>query len=293
LNSTVERPRRSAETGAGGLAALAVALAACSGSDSGGPVTLTVGSSAAADHATIGEAVAAAAAGSTILVEPGTYVEEILLTKSLTIVGAGPTTIVEPDAANPTPALAAIDVQSTAGVRLEALAVRGPRHGIRIEDADGVALVGVVASANGSDGVHVENSTNISLSGSFSDNADEGVQVTDGSSAVSVGPGMVSGNLGDGVRIELSSGCHVTGLTSSGNGDDGIQLEFSSGSTVTGCTVSANVDDGVLVASSTGTTVHDCTITGNFGIGLHLVASGDTVHSDNTISGNTVNFFQE
>ncbi len=55
-----------------------------------GPATFTVARDGSGDHETIGAAIAAAAAGDTILISPGEYVENLYIDKPVTLSGDGP-----------------------------------------------------------------------------------------------------------------------------------------------------------------------------------------------------------
>ena len=99
------------------------------GSDGGPTAELTVCASGEADHATIGEAIAAAPAGALVTVCPGTYPERLaIVEKPLTIRGKdGPAaTIIDAGGKGVAVTVQGVDGD---GVRIEGFTIRGGDHG--------------------------------------------------------------------------------------------------------------------------------------------------------------------
>jgi parallel beta-helix repeat protein len=242
----------------------------CSGDSDGGaidPPILRVGPPGSGVYESIQEAVDEAAGGSTILVEAGTYVERVDVSKSLTIVGSGPDTVVEYPASGPSDS-AVITVRDVSGLRIEALAVRASQpdvDGIRVRDATAVVLRSIVASGNTEDGVDVRRSSGIEISsGTFERNGGDGIQVDEASSGITIASSRAAWNVGDGFKISLCSGVVVRNSVATVNGDDGIQ-----------------------VSDSNHVEVLDNTVTSNLGWGIVVSASPDTVLARNAVAGNS------
>ena len=118
-----------------------------------GPEPVTVGASGA-DHSSIQAAVDASPPGTTILIASGNYAEHVVIEKSLTLIGAGPATVVELPAGSS--AKGAIEILAATGVRLSDLSVLAAIpdvDGIYIEDSTDIVIESVVASGTGDEGV--------------------------------------------------------------------------------------------------------------------------------------------
>lgn len=251
--------------------AILAATLACKSSDDilvAAPQTLSVGPSAGADHASIQTAVNAAPAGSTILIEPGTYTESVFIAKPLSIIGSGPITILEYPAGGVSDA-AVIEIRDTFDVRIEALSVRSTTpmiDGIRVRDSTRVTLQSVVASNNSADGIDIRRSAAVDvLDSTFETNGSDGVQVD-----------------------EFSSNLRILRCHAATNFVDGIKFRSSSNALIENNTANLNVDDGILIRDATGVEVAGNTATNNGAVGIKVVDSPDTVLTGNTASGNTL-----
>ena len=227
---------------------------------------LTVGASADADYPTIQSGVNAAPGGSTIMIEPGTYMESVFINKSLSIIGSGPSTIVEYPATGLSDA-AVIEIRDTVNVRIEGLSVRSTPlmvDGIRVRNSTGIVLESIVASNNSSDGIDIRGSLGVDVIGStFESNGSDGVQVD-----------------------EFSGDIQILGCHAASNVVDGIKFRNSNVGLIQDSTSMLNGDDGILVRDSFGVEVLMNTATDNGGIGIKIVTSPDTVLQNNTASGN-------
>jgi pectin methylesterase-like acyl-CoA thioesterase len=132
MKGSPERNEMRATAGTTFAVALLKAAAACS--DSGDLLdadTLSVGPSPGADFASVQAAVGSAKAGATIEVEAGTYVEDVLIVQSVTLLGAGGASILELQAGTDP----VIETGGANGVRIEGFTVRGPADGIQVRDS--------------------------------------------------------------------------------------------------------------------------------------------------------------
>lgn len=268
------------------LVALLLGVAGCdSDDDILDADTLTVGPSGSADFPSIQSAVESAKVGATIMVEAGTYVEEVVIEQSVTLLGAGAGSIVKFPTDSGTQD-AVIEVRDAVGVHIEGFRVLGPDDGIQVRDSSEVVIASVVASGNGDEGVDVRNSSDVEISGIFEDNGDQGIHVRGESDRVLIHSSTITGSVQDGVKIELSTAVTVDSSTVSGNGQDGVKIESSADCTLSDSVVTNNGDDGVLVGESTGTQLLENEITDNLDKGIHLRASPDTLLEGNTVLGN-------
>lgn len=254
------------------LLALAVAtVPGCSGGSDGGvvtPPTLEVGLDGSADYASLQEAVNAATAGTTILVQPGLYTERVDISKTLTIRGSGPGTVIEYPADGP-PDSAVITIRDVSGVSLTDLSVRAEQidvDGIRVRDAAAVVLDSIVASNNRQDGVDVRRSSGIDISSCTAENnGGDGVQIDEQSEDVAVVDSRAASNQVDGIKISLSSYVLVQNNVSTLNSDDGILVRDSNNVQVIANSSTNNLDWGVSVTDSPDTLLQGNTVEQNGG----------------------------
>jgi parallel beta-helix repeat protein len=250
------------------LLVLASFLTGCSNDSDGGvsgAQILEVGLGGGADYASIQDAVDAAATGAEILIQPGVYAEAIVVTRSVTLAGSGPGTVVEYPAGGP-PDAAVIEVRGASEVRIETLSVRGfePEvDGLRVRDATAVVLDSIVASNNTQDGIDVRRS-----------------------SAVQIVSGTLEGNGGDGLQLEDCNGVSVLSSRSASNAVDGVKVELSGDVLLEGSEFVFNDDDGILVRDSSGVELTGNTSTDNGGWGVSVNSSPDTVLDRNTVEDN-------
>jgi parallel beta-helix repeat protein len=246
-------------------------LVGCSDSSDGGMMgpgsqLYVVGPSGSADYASIQQAVDEAPAGSTIVVQAGSYDERVEIRKSLTLSGSGPGTLVSLPSGGQGDS-AVIEIRDASGVRIETLSVRAAEpdvDGIRIRDAANVVLDRIVASSNGEDGVDIRASSKVEiLSGTFEQNVKDGVQVDEGSNDVRIISVQVASNGEDGIKIRNSSNVLVQDSTANFNGDDGILVRDSNGVEITGCTAMTNQGWGITVNFSPDTALDQNTVQGN------------------------------
>jgi parallel beta-helix repeat protein len=251
------------------ILALLLAAAGCGSSTPHavtGPQTLEVGPPGTADYSSIQDAIDAATPESTILVQAGTYAEQLDVDKSLTIRGAGPGSAVSFPAGGPADS-AVLLIHDVGAVRIESISVRSDQpdvDGIRIRDATAVIIESVEARNNSQDGIDIRRSSGVQvLSSTFEDNGMDGVQVDVGAAAVA-----------------------IINCRSVSNGQDGIKVRNCSDVLVQECTSALNADDGILVRDATGVELIGNTATNNLGWGISVNNSPDTTMSDNNVGSN-------
>ncbi len=258
-------------------AAALLLLTGCSGVESVlGPSsgTVTVDQSGAGDFTSIQAAIDASPSGALIQVGPGTFDGRFVVAKTLTIVGAGSSTLIEmsgfPKVNDPAEAsdteMDLLEIRDTANVVIENMVFSGgPDDGIVIRNSTNITLINVTASNNGDDGLDIRNSSDITVTGStFSGNGDKGVRVRDNSMNVTLN--------------QMS--------TMNGNGGIGVRIRNSNTSTIRDSTVSANGDDGIRVVDANGIEILDNTIMNNVQCGIRVDNAPSTVFQNNTVRGN-------
>jgi parallel beta-helix repeat protein len=224
-----------------GCAAGVLALLATACSDRDGLLVddplLTVGPTSSYDFPSIQAAVESAGPGATVEVAPGRYVEQVVITQSVRLVGAG--SLVElPAGKDATEGV--IEVRGGADITIAGFTVRGIGDGIGIRDAGDVVVEAVDASECGNDGIHVEAST-----------------------AVVVRSSTITANGQDGVEIDSCGDCVLEDSTVTANGDDGIFVGSSPGTEILQNTVTGNVGTGIRLLDSPLSVLLDNVVSGN------------------------------
>ncbi len=226
---------------------------------------LNVGSGA--QYKSITEAVNAAQPGDTIIVSQGTYSENVVVTKSVTIKAASPgsTTV--------TAANAATDVFHVRGqnVRIEGLTITGASGAaaIYLDGASNCEVNSCVLDSN-SYGVYCDHSFNNSILNNAA-GAEHGNSKT----------------LGDGIYLYYCDNNLVNHNNLSANHVFGISLWYSNGNTITNNSITKNEDIGTRLGSSNNNTLVYNIYSGNVNAGIVPVsATGNKIYLNNFINQN-------
>jgi hypothetical protein len=147
---------------------------------------------------TIQQAINAAVAGNTVRVGAGTYAENVLVNKSISVVGAtGKASDIVIDPAS------GVGVTITAsGVTLQSLRVTGASNGIQADNVANLTFNNVNSDHNSGDGVHLTNLSgmlNVS-GGAYSNNTGDGIDIASESGMVSITSTIFGANIGLGIR---------------------------------------------------------------------------------------------
>ncbi|UCE15713.1 MAG: right-handed parallel beta-helix repeat-containing protein [Candidatus Bathyarchaeota archaeon] len=211
------------------------------------------------DYPTIQAAIDAAMAGDTILVASGTYYENLVIYKSLTLKGAGSDITIIDGGGTGT------GVEITANnVNISGFTVRNSWDGVHLNRCNGTTLSNNKITLNRYDGIYVQSSSGNTISGNT---------ITSN--------GLV---IGSGLFIEYSSGNTISDNVIASNAyGEGVYLYHSSNNTVSGNTITLHINQPAISVEGFGNnTVSNNTISSNK-LGIDLYET-----SDNTIVGNTI-----
>lgn len=238
-------------------------------------------------YTSITAAVNAAQSGDTITISAGTYSENVVVTKSVTIKAASPgSTVVT--ASDPSKD---VFVVQAANVRIEGLTITGATGASGIHVDHNSACVMSDISAHGNDrAIYLDGATNCEVSSSnladngygvYCDNASNNTI----SSIVATGEQGNGKALGDGIYMYYSDANTINHSNLSANHVYGISLYHSSGNTITNNSILNNQDIGVRLRESNNNTLTFNTISGNVNLGvLSITETGDKIYLNNFIS---------
>ena len=197
----------------------------------------------------IQEAIDAAEAGAAICLTPGVWNENVVIDKSLSIVGAGVgrTTIEAVSYFDPTIEVLADDTGAM-NVKLEGLTITG---------------------GGGSSGVQVNGSASVAIERCDISGKQFGVQVFD-SASVALTDCSISENTHRGLVLEDSATADVSGCRISGNGALGVWISGSAEATLRECDMSGNGGHGFWLRDGARVALIDCLVSRNRGHGLWL-----------------------
>jgi nitrous oxidase accessory protein len=219
---------------------------------------LTVGTDG--QYKTIQQAVNAATSGDTIRVTPGTYNENVVVNKSLTITAAsGRPTVQAADSS------ADVFLLTSPGVHIDGLTITGGASGVNIQQTSKCVVTNVFARDNVR-GVYLSHSTENEISNN--NLADNGYGV-----------------YGDTASSNTISSNVATGAKGNGNAlGDGIFLNYGEANTITHNNLSANHVFGISIYTSTRNIISNNTMSDNVNIGVRLGPGSN----NNTLTFNTI-----
>jgi len=213
-----------------------------------------------ADFTSIQDTVDAANDGDIIIVNSGTYYENVNVTKQLILMGV--------DTGSGKPVVdaggngSAITL-SADGITLDGFTATnsgsGLDAGIKVTSNNNI-ITGNAACNNSRYGIDIMDSSNNTITGNTaSNNRLHGVYLRDSSNNNTITGNTVSNNSQYGIRLRDSSNNNITGNTVSNNDHPGIDLYISSSNTITGNTFE---NDGLFVSFSYQSTVENNIVNG-------------------------------
>jgi parallel beta helix pectate lyase-like protein len=229
-----------------------------------------------ADQPTIAAALAVAAPGDTVLVQPGTYAESVHVVagrQGLTIAGAAdrdPPVVLGAAGSQD----AGVWIDQVDDVTVRNLVVRGWADGVRVDAAYGATLKGLAIEGAGV-GVRVEGGGHDALleSAIAGTTVGEGVRIERAPETV-VRNVTVDATRGDGIVAWRSHDVTIDGTTVSNvQGRHGIFVVRSSGAALVGATSRRNAHDGICVRTSAHLQLRRNDAEDNGSVGLRIVRS--------------------
>jgi len=221
----------------------------------------SVDSSGGAEFTGIQDAINSATEGDTIIVHSGVYYENVVVTKSLTLMGNGQP-VIDAD---------------------------GEGNAITLTE-EGITLVGFTATNSGSlwndAGIAVISNNNTITGSNASNNSYNGICLYDFCNNNTITGNNVSSNNRSGISLYFSSNNTITGNNVSNN-EAGISLScFSNNNTITGNNVSNN-RAGIHLGESSNNIITGNNVSNNRdGIGLHASSNNNTIKGNNASSNN-------
>jgi len=234
------------------------------------------------DFPTIQEAINAANPGDTVFVRSETYCENLVINKSIQLLGENKitTTIDGADEDN------VVDV-SAGGVTISGFTIRNssswPHSGMKIYSYSNNTITNNIVSDNYY-GMRLEYSSNNNYiaDNTITDNNYRGIFFYDCSNNTVAG-NTINSNAQSGIFLRSSSNNTITGNTISSHYKSGIGLELSSkNNTIVGNTIQ-NCYDGINLDGSDNNNITNNTLSSSTANGITLYSS-----SNNTINGNTL-----
>jgi parallel beta-helix repeat protein len=267
------------------LSILVLCLLLCTLAVSVNGAALNVGSGG--QYTSITGAINAAQPGDTITISAGSYTENIIVTKSVTIKAASPGSVVV-TVADPSKDVFLVQAKN---VRLEGLTITGATgaSGVHVDHSSACVVTGISAHANDR-AIYLDGATNCEVSSS--NLADNGYGVyCDNASNNTISSNIATGEqgdgktLGDGIYMYYSDTNTITHTNLSANHVFGISLYHSSGNTITNNSILNNQDIGVRLRESNNNTLTFNTVSGNVNLGiLSITETGDQIYLNNFVS---------
>ena len=224
------------------------------------------------DYPTIQEAINHANSGDTIFVHNETYYENLLVNKSISLVGEDrETTIIDGGEKGSVIFVTAnnvnikgftiqksgsglydsgILVDHSSGNRISHNTITNNYHGIYLSHSRDNTVSGNNASLNNVNGIDLDSSSdNIITGNNASSNNVNGIRLSFSSSNIITGNNASSNNV-NGIRLDSSSDNIITGNNASSNNNYGIRLDFSRSNVISGNDVFSNSVNGIRLDSS-------------------------------------------
>ena len=248
-----------------------------------GESTLFVGGSGFGNYSVIQDAVNASFSGDTIIVYEGIYYENLVLNKSITLIGLDRfNTIIDGDGFDD------VVVVSAKGVCISNFTIRnsGDNNAGIIIEADNFSIEESIIVDNGWCGVKTgDNCKNCTITSNIIEDNGYGVFFNEITFNIDVNQNIISNNTWDGIYLDYSNDGIVTENIIEYNGDDGIGLSYCDNVNIDWNTVQGNGDNGLYLYSCE-TTIEENTISSNAESGIFLRNSNYSNIEFNNISNN-------
>ena len=225
--------------------------------------------------------------GNIIQVQSGTYLENLIVNKTLTIMPVSGANVIL-QALNSSNNV--ITINSTgAGSIIQGLTIKGATgtntYGILINSANNCNLIGNIITNNWR-GLDIVSSNNCTVSGNTVKNStDDGLRL-DFTNNTLVSNNNETSNGWNGILLAYANNNIVTGNIATGNSAEGIYLGYASNNIVSDNTMTNNADNGIYPYYSNNTSIIGNTITSNSAEGILQEHSNSTTMQNNIITNN-------
>ena len=229
--------------------------------------------------------------GDIIFVKSGTYYENVVIYKSITLIGEDKdTTVIDAGGIGYVILIDSVDWVNITGFTIRNCGFGAFYRGVGVFWSNHVTISGNNIIENKESGIGfwvVANST--VYENAVTNNWDEGITIRDFSCNNIFYGNIVSNNLNTGFELSYYSfSNNITRNTVSDNGNFGVDILDSSNNTISGNTITNNPDCGIELRISSNNTIFENTITNNFECGIELRRSSNNTIFENTII-NTLN----
>jgi hypothetical protein len=195
----------------------------------------------------------------------GTCRENVLVSSptgqfnGITLDGQGTATISGPD-----PTLNVIELDGVSNFTFHGLTITGGNDGISINTGSSIAIDTVVVQNTGRHGIHFQRGSTMGfvVNSTVQNNPGNGIIINEnsyvrvgftagvGASEGDLGPCIVHGNGGYGIRIQRSSSARVYVTTISNNTNNGVNIESASYAEIASDVINGNGKNGVAVSEN-------------------------------------------
>jgi len=247
--------------------------------------TLYVGGSGPNNYTKIQDAIDNANDGDTVFVYNGTYYENIIINKTINLIGENKnTTIID----------GGLGLVDTVNITENRVGIRGftithsknlPNAGIKINYANNVTISNCNISNNDHYGILLENSSINTISNCNISNNDHYGILLENSSINTISNCNISNNFDDGISAWYSSSNKISNCNIYTNDEAGISNWRSSNNTISNCNIFKN-GNSIWLGSSSNVTISNCDISNNdYGIFVSS-SSNNTIYTSNIYSNN-------
>jgi len=249
--------------------------------------TFRVNTTGSGDYITIQAAIDNATTGDTIFVDPGTYTENIMISKSLQLMGSGSDVTVIEDRGE----AGAIVYINANWVNISGFLINNSWQGnsvlgITINDSDN-CVVQRVNITNCDNGIYLLNSNFSIISNNYVyKNLFAGI-VFDRSNSNMIENNTCNANHDTGIRIEESESNQIFNNTLVNNWNCGISVWSSNMNTISRNTCEDNTEEGIYIFNSNSNTISNNTCNDNGEEGIYISTSQNNSIHNNTCDSNS------
>ncbi len=234
--------------------------------------------SMASPYNTIQEGVDAAAAGDTVFVFNGTYLENVLITKSINLTGEAPTATI----INGSGGMIAVEVSAN-DVNIQGFTIKKSEYGVYLGYSDNCLLTENIMTENSEVGLYLRNSSNCLLTENMVTKNGEGIFLS-GSSNNSITRNLIVENTFRGITPQASSNNNLIEANNISANEAAIEIYQSRQNLVRENYIQQNMI-GILLANCSQTLIYHNSIIDNPSLPAYSIASPDNQWDDGYPSG--------